>query len=148
MQVKDIMTQNPVCCTKDTSLTDVARMMGDNDCGAIPVAESNNNPRLVGVITDRDIVCRTLADGKNPLQMTAGTCMSEPVQTVRADADVGECSRLMKEYQVRRVFVTDAGGRCVGVVAQADLARQAPPHETASVVKEVSEPAGVGAGAR
>jgi CBS domain-containing protein len=144
MQVQDIMTQNPACCTKDTSLTDVARMMVDNDCGAIPVVESNNSPRLVGVITDRDIVCRTLADGKDPFQMAAGDCMSEPVETVRADADVGECARLMKEHQIRRVFVTD-GGRCAGVVAQADLAKEASPHETAGVVKEVSEPAGAGA---
>jgi len=147
MQVKDIMTQNPTCCTKDTSLTDVARMMVDCDCGAIPVAESNNNPRLVGVITDRDIVCRTLADGKDPFQMAAGDCMSQPVEAVRADADIAECMRLMKEHQIRRVFVTDGSGRCVGVVAQADLAQEAPPHETAGVVKQVSEPAGAGAGA-
>ncbi len=141
MQVKDIMTGNPSFCTKDTSLTDVARMMVDCDCGAIPVVESNNNPKLVGIVTDRDIVCRTLADGKDPFQMAAGDCMSLDVVTVRPDADVEECARQMQQHQIRRIVVAENGKLC-GVVAQADLAKKASPDKTAQTVKKVSEPVG------
>ena len=139
MQVKDVMTEGPVWCTKDTSLADVARLMVKADTGIIPVVEGNNR-KLVGVITDRDIVCRTLADGKDPYQMAAGDCMSTPVVSVKPDADLEECSRLMEEKQVRRVPVVDQGGNCCGMVAQADIARTAPDRQAARVVKEVSQP--------
>jgi len=142
MQVKDIMTSSPKSCTKDTSLTDVARMMVDHDCGAIPVVESNQSRKPSGVITDRDIVCRTLADGKDPFQMAAGDCMTADALSVSEDADMGEAARVMKEHQVRRVLVTDNKGMCVGIVAQADLAEHAPEHETGDVVRDVSHPVG------
>ena len=103
MQVKDVMSKSLAFCTKDTSLTDVARMMVDNDCGAIPVVESNQSRKPVGMITDRDIVCRTLADGKDPFQMAAGDCMTAEVFTVSPDAGLEECGQVMKDHQVRRV---------------------------------------------
>ncbi len=143
MQVKDVMTEGPTWCTRDTSLTDVARMMVQNDCGIVPVVEGNNQ-KLVGVITDRDIVCRTLADGKDPYQMAAGDCMTVPPLAVPPNADLDVAARLMKEHQVRRVFVQDDGGRCLGVVSQADLAHCAPDRQTADVVKRVSQPAPMG----
>lgn len=141
MQVKDIMTSSPKSCTKDTSLTDVARMMVDCNCGAIPVTEGKTNPKLVGIVTDRDIVCRTLADGKDPYQMAAGDCMSVDLVTVRPDADVDECARQMQDHQIRRILVADNGKLC-GVVAQADLAKKASPEKTAQTVKKVSQPVG------
>ncbi len=141
MQVKEIMTGSPSYCTKDTSLTDVARMMVDCDCGAIPVVEGKTNPKLVGIVTDRDIVCRTLADGKDPFQMAAGDCMSLDVVTVRPDADVDECARQMQQHQIRRIVVAENGNLC-GVVAQADLAKKASPDKTAQTVKKVSQPVG------
>lgn len=141
MQVKNIMTANPACCTPDTSLTDVARMMQEHDCGAIPVCENNNSKKLVGVVTDRDIVLRTLADGKDPFELAAGDIMTPEVATVRADTDVEECAEIMKDHQVRRLFVTDENGNCVGIVAQADLALSDLDERTGSVVKEISEPA-------
>ena len=140
MQVQTIMTANPACCTPDTSLTDVARMMQEHDCGAIPVC-AQDSKKLVGVITDRDIVLRSLADGKDPFQMAAGDCMSEGVETVRAEADVRECAEMMKEHQVRRLFVTDEAGSCVGVVSQADIANMDMDERSGRLVKEISEPA-------
>jgi CBS domain-containing protein len=140
MRVREVMTEKPACCGKDTGLRDVARMMVDHDCGIIPVVE---NDRLIGAITDRDIVCRTLAQGKDPYQMAAGDCMSRPAVTVRADDDLDACMRLMEEHQVRRIFVTDDEGHCRGVVAQADLAQHGLDHETGHVVREISQPAGV-----
>ena len=71
MKVKDIMTRNPVVCTPDTMLPEVARMMVDRDCGQIPVIESGASPRPVGVVTDRDIIVRAVARGMNPIGMTA-----------------------------------------------------------------------------
>lgn len=140
MKVKDIMTENPVCCTKNTNLQEVAQMMVEHDCGAIPVVESKGNMKPLGVVTDRDIVCRVIAKGKNPLQMNAGDCMSTPLLTVKPEMDVDDCCKLMEQRQVRRILVVDESGRCCGIVAQADIARKAPEEETADVVKEISQP--------
>lgn len=140
MQVKDIMTQNPACCTPDTNLQEVAQMMVENDCGCIPVVESQETMKPVGVVTDRDITCRTVAQGKNPLEMTAGDCISSPLVTVTPDTSVDDCCHVMEENQVRRVPVVDESGGCCGMVAQADIATQAPKQATAEVVQEVSQP--------
>jgi CBS domain-containing protein len=143
-RVRDVMTRDPVCCTRDTALTDVSRVMTEHNCGAVPVVQSNDNGKLVGIITDRDIVTRTLAAGKDPYQMAAGACMSTDVQTVSPDASLEECARVMERHQVRRILVLDRSGRVVGIVAQADLARHAPPGKAGEVVREVSQPTGFG----
>ena len=142
MKVKDIMSQKPACCTPDTNLQQVARMMVDCNCGEIPVVESQQTMKPVGVVTDRDIACRAVAQGKNPLQMTAKECMTKPAITVTLETSVEECCRLMKQHQIRRIPVVDQKGVLCGMVAQADLARHAPEEETASFLKGVSEPAG------
>ena len=78
MHVKEVMTASPTCCLAETSLQEVAKMMVDNDCGEIPVIDSNETKKPLGVVTDRDIVCRTVAQGRNPLDLTASDCMSTP----------------------------------------------------------------------
>ena len=143
MKIVDIMTLNPACCTPTTNLQQVARMMVDCNCGEIPIVESPEAKKPIGVITDRDIACRAVAQGKNPLQMTARDCMSKPPLTARPDLDVEECCELMKTKQVRRVLVLDAKGECCGIVAQADLAKRCPEHATGDLVKEVSQPRGM-----
>jgi CBS domain-containing protein len=140
MQVKEIMTPDPVCCTPDTMLQRVAEMMVEHDCGEIPVVENKANMLPVGVITDRDITCRTVARGLNPLIMTVADCMTTPPVTVMPDMTLEECCRVMEENQIRRVVVVDASGACVGIVAQADIARHASKHDAGEVVREVSEP--------
>ena len=140
MQVKEVMTANPACCTPDTPLPEVARMMVDKDCGEIPVVENKESRIPVGVVTDRDIVCRTVAKDKNPLELTAADCMSTSIVTVTPDTPVEECCRIMQEKQIRRVPVVDANGACCGIVALADLAREAKSEVAGEVVKEVSEP--------
>jgi len=142
MQVKDIMTKDPTCCTPDTNLQEVARLMVEHDCGEIPVVENKQSMKPVGVVTDRDICCRTVAEGKNPLGMTAGDCMSGPCVTVTPEMSVEDCCRVMEENQIRRVPVVDENGACCGIVAQADIAQHAPNQETAEVVKVVSRAAG------
>src|SRR5688500_10084533 len=134
MQVREIMTENPACCTPDTKLTEVARMMMEHDCGAIPVIEKGTSRKLVGIVTDRDIVCRTLAENKNPTKMTAEDCMTDSVITVTPDSSLEDCCERMEESQVRRVPVVDRDGSCCGMVAQADVAMNAPETETGEVV--------------
>ena len=89
MKVKEVMTANPACCLTDTGLQEVAQMMIDNDCGEIPVVESMEEKRPIGVITDRDIVCRTVARGLNPLDLTVAADRSAAVvvlaRAVRVD---------------------------------------------------------------
>jgi CBS domain-containing protein len=115
-------------------------MMVENDCGEIPVVENVASMLPIGVITDRDITCRTVAKGLNPLVMTVGDYMTTPCLTVMPDMSLDECCRLMEENQIRRVVVVDAGGACCGIVALADIAKRAGKRDTAEVVKEVSEP--------
>src|SRR5262245_11836965 len=124
MQVREIMSNNLVCCTPDTSLTDVARLMVEHDCGQIPVVGPKDRTP-VGAVTDGDSACRVVARGRNPLGLTAKDCMSSPVVSVSVDADVDDCCQTMAQMQVRRLPVLDEDGQCCGMVAQADIARVA-----------------------
>ncbi|MBI3312961.1 MAG: CBS domain-containing protein [Candidatus Omnitrophica bacterium] len=138
MKVEDIMTDDPSCCTPDTTLLKVAKMMSDMDCGEIPVVDNQISLKPVGVITDRDIVCRAVAEGKNPLDMTVRECMSSPCIAVTPDTSLEECCGILEKNQIRRVPVVDEQGSCCGIVAQADIARKASEEQVAEVVKEVS----------
>ena len=140
MTVKDLMTPNPVCCTPQTVLREVARLMSTNDCGEIPVVESNNRRLLLGVVTDRDIVLRAVADGRNPGDTPIESCMTTNVVTVTPDTSLAECRKLMEEHQIRRVPVVDGAGLCCGIVSQADVAKRASAGDTAELVREVSKP--------
>jgi CBS domain-containing protein len=146
MYIREIMAADPICCTPETSLEDVARLMCRQDCGEIPVVESLTTRRVIGVITDRDITCRAVAAGKNPLKLTAKDCMSAPVVAVPPDLSLEECGRVMQARQIRRVPVVDESRACVGIVSQADLAQHASPRVTASLLARLSRPAGGGPG--
>jgi len=138
MQAREIMSSNPACCGPNTSIYDVAVMMVAEDCGEIPVRDEGGKP--IGVVTDRDIVCRIVAKRQNPLEAKVEDCMSSPTITARVDMPVEDCARLMEQYQIRRLPVVDEDGKCVGIVSQADLARKAPRDTTIEVVGKVSEP--------
>lgn len=138
MKVREIMTENPAFATVNTSLHDVAQMMAEKDFGSIPVIESEENKIPIGVITDRDIALRTIAHNKNPLNMIVGEVMTDSVITVTREMSVEDCIATMEKNQIRRVLVVDDAGNLNGIVAQADIARKAPPFETAELVKDVS----------
>lgn len=138
MKVKDIMTKDPAYATLNTSLHEVAQMMADNDCGIIPVIENENNRKPLGVITDRDLVLRTIAHNKNPLMMVAGEVMTDALIAVKPENTVEECVNEMEKNQIRRMLVVDDAGDLNGIVAQADIARRAPLFETAELVTDVS----------
>ena len=138
MKISDIMSSQVACCTADTPIRNIAQMMAENHCGEIPVCDDARKP--IGVVTDRDLVCRVIALGKNSDEMTAADCMSEPVITATRDMSIEECARLMEQYLIRRLPIIDERNACVGIVAQADLATKAPTHMTAEVVGKVSQP--------
>jgi len=140
MKVREIMTTNPACCTRDTPLSEVARTMVDRDCGQIPVVDNMSSRRLIGVVTDRDIVCRAVAQGQNPVEMSAGDVMSSPGVAVTPDANVEELCRTLEDKQVRRVPVQDDKGCCCGIVSLADIAQSGSDRITAELVKTISQP--------
>ena len=115
-------------------------MMVDYDCGEIPVVEDLKSKLPVGVITDRDIVSRTLARGLNPLDLTVADNMSRPCVTVTPEMSLEECCRVLEDNQIRRVPVVDAAGSCCGIVALADIALNAKEPIAGEVVKDVSVP--------
>jgi CBS domain-containing protein len=136
MKIEEIMAENPVTCMPDTSIRQAAQWMVEGDCGALPVVDSDNKP--VGVITDRDITCRIVAQGKDPYAMHVEDAMTHSTATVFKDTTVEDCMELMEENQVRRMVVLDDDGTVCGMVAQADLARHLKPEEAAELVREVS----------
>jgi CBS domain-containing protein len=141
MKVKEIMTESITCCTPETPLADVARKMVLFDCGAIPVIDDLDHNRPLGIVTDRDIVCRTVASGRNPLDITAGECMTSPAFTVHPDDSIEQCCNMLEQHQLRRALVVDEDGGCCGIVSQADVARNAPRRQIAELLEEVSQPA-------
>ena len=140
MNVKDLMTPNPASCVPSTKLKDVVKMMIDNDCGEIPVVAAKDDKRPIGVITDRDIVVRTIGQGANPLDKTVEFCMTVPCITVTPDMSLVECCSVMETHQIRRVPVIDEKNMLVGIVSMADVAQNAGRRAAAEVIKEVSQP--------
>lgn len=140
MHVESIMSSNVACCTPDTTLQEVARMMMECDCGAIPVVAEMTDRQLVGIVTDRDITTRAVAEGRNPLTMSAGDVMSQPIVAVYRDASIADTLRAMEDNQIRRVPVIDEAHKLVGIVSQADVALKSPDQTTGQVVEEISRP--------
>jgi len=137
---RDLMTDSPAVVTPETSAQDAARMMQDNDCGSLPVVESRNSMKLVGMVTDRDLAIRVLGrgmDGNTPVR----EAMTKNVSSVKVDDDLRAVERVMTGQQVRRVPVVDNQDRVVGIVAQADLARElGTSQEVGRVVEKISQP--------
>jgi CBS domain-containing protein len=146
MKAQELMTASPVCCTPEDSVQRAAQLMADNDCGCIPVVAGRNDSSVIGVITDRDIAVRAVAKGKGADARVRDFMTPDPF-CCSADTDIKDVERVMAERQVRRVVVVDGDGVCLGVIAQADLARAAKRTrdvtdlEVARVVERISEPA-------
>lgn len=143
--IQDLMTSYPQVCTPDDIILDVARRMRDANIGSLPVVESREHLRLLGMITDRDIVCRVVAAGAGCGEARVREAMSTDISSVSCGDTVDRAVLLMSERQVRRLPVLDRDGRVVGIIAQADLAQAAREQgdledELAEVVEEVSEP--------
>jgi len=141
MKAQDLMTTEPACCTPNSTVREAAQLMRENDCGCIPIVEGDSM-RLVGVLTDRDVACRCVAEGKSPDTPVRDIMTTNP-QSCHPEDDIAAVEQIMIETQVRRVPVVDAKECSVGMIAQADLAlnaEAASDREVGRVVERISEP--------
>lgn len=146
MKAREIMTENPACITPESTSRQAARLMEENDCGSLPVVESEQSKRLVGVVTDRDLALRVLGRGLSPDTPVREVMSGGDVACVRADDSLDDVEKLMGKRQVRRIPVVDQENRVLGLIAQADLARERESvgeKDFGKVIEKISEPAGV-----
>ena len=143
MKAQEIMSRNPAYVTPETTLTEAARLMKTENVGVIPVVESNSSRKLVGVLTDRDIAIRAVAEGRDGATTSVGHVMSSDVHTCTPDTSVDDVMDAMGKEQVRRIPIVDERGALVGIVAQADVVLHAKNDKKAEkTVEKISEPGG------
>jgi CBS domain-containing protein len=143
MKIQDIMTKDPTCVTPGTTVRDAAKLMQREDTGILPVVESEGTKKLVGVVTDRDIAIRVVAEGRDGNTRVSDVMTTSRLATLRPDADVDDVMDTMANEQVRRVPIVDERGTLVGIVAQADVVRKARDDKKAErTVEKISEPSG------
>ena len=133
--LRDAMTSNPTTVAPDTHAHEAARLMASEDVGSLPIVEDD---RLVGMITDRDLAVRVLAEGRDG-HTPVGEIASRELVTIGPDGSLDQAARLMAQHQVRRLPVVEEDGRLVGIVAQADLAQTGRDELTGEVVQQISE---------
>lgn len=140
MKVQDVMTRDPRSVSPDTSARDAATIMREEDVGIVPVVEGS---RLIGVVTDRDLAVRLVADGRDGSTTVREVMSSRKIATCRADEDLDRVMDTMAREQVRRIPIVDERGSLVGIVAQADVVRKAHDDGKAEeTVERISEPGG------
>jgi CBS domain-containing protein len=134
--ISDVMTANPRGVETSTPVADAARIMKAENVGSVPIVEGN---RLVGMLTDRDVAIRVVAEGKDPQSTTAGQIASHDLVTIDPQQDLDEALQLMAKHQVRRLPVVEEDGRLIGIVAQADVAQVGDDARTGEVVQQISQ---------
>lgn len=138
MKVQDVMTRDPRCVTPETSAREAAQVMKDEDVGIVPVVEGE---RLIGVVTDRDLALRVVADGRDSSATVRDVMSSGRIATCRPDEDLDRVMETMAKEQVRRIPIVDERGSLVGIVAQADVVLKAKDDRKAEkTVEQISEP--------
>ena len=135
MKVKDVMHRGVAWVEPNTSIRDVAKMMRDNDIGSVPVGE---NDRLVGIVTDRDIICRGIADGADLSVLCARDVMSKPIIYCRADDELEQAIRIMEKNKIRRLPVIDKNKRLAGMLALGDISQIGGEDMAGEVMRSVS----------
>jgi CBS domain-containing protein len=135
-KVRDVMTSNPQTIAPHSPVTEAARIMKQADTGIVPVVEGD---RLVGTITDRDIAIRVVAESRDPQGTKVDEIASREIVTVDPDQDLDEALKLMARHQVRRLPVVEEDGRPVGMLSQADVARESKDSKTGKLVEEISK---------
>jgi CBS domain-containing protein len=135
-KVREVMTSNPRCVTPETPVTEAARLMKSEDVGSLPIVEGD---RVTGIVTDRDIVLNAVAEGKNPSGMPVREVASRELIKINAEEDLSSALQLMANQQVRRLPVVDDDGRLVGILAQADIAREAKDKDSGQMLQDISQ---------
>jgi CBS-domain-containing membrane protein len=144
MLCQDVMTPQPVCCDPKDSVQRAAEIMKDLNIGAVPVCDASK--RLAGIVTDRDLTLKILAEGRDPKTVLVDDVMTREVFACQPEDKIDRVFELMERQQVRRVPIVDPRQGLVGIIAQADLAtRLRAPAKTAEVVTEISRPSAVAA---
>jgi CBS domain-containing protein len=140
MQVRDVMTKDPACVTPGATIREAAQLMQRENVGIVPVVEEKGTNRLLGVVTDRDIAIRVVAEGRDGGTRVSDVMSSSRIRTCTLDDEV---MKAMANEQVRRIPIVDDRGALVGIVAQADIVRKTRDEDKAgNTVKEISEPGG------
>jgi CBS domain-containing protein len=121
MKCSEVMTDNPVCCLPADSVSQAARMMRREHVGPVPVISDERTRDLVGIITDRDLAIKVVAESRDPNQTTVGDVMTHAIVVCREDEDLSSALAAMKAHQIRRIPVIDQGGRIVGIISQEDV---------------------------
>jgi CBS domain-containing protein len=143
MKASELMTGDPVTLTADDTVKRAAELMRDHDVGLIPIVEDTMTARLTGVITDRDIALRCVAEGRKTDCRIGDVMSTDDIARAGPDDSVDAIERRMRDRQVRRIPVVADDGRLVGIVAQADLARSEDAKSVGQTVEDISRPASV-----
>src|SRR4030042_495661 len=135
----EVMTAKPVCCLPDDSVTKAADLMKSGNVGSIPVVQNEQTRKLVGIVTDRDLALKIIAEGRDAKSTKVEAVMTRNVVTCRGEDDLQKALDAMSEHQLRRIPVVDKEGKILGIIAQADVAtRVNQPDKTAEMVKKIS----------
>ena len=135
----EVMTKNPVCCLPGDLVAKAAGLMKSGNIGSIPVIENGQTKKLVGIVTDRDLALKVVAEGRDAESTKVESVMTARVVTCRAEDDLQKALDAMAEHQLRRIPVVDNDNKILGIIAQADVAtRVNQPEKTAAMVKEIS----------
>jgi CBS domain-containing protein len=136
----EVMTKDPVCCLPDDTVAKAAQLMQRDNIGSIPVIENNQTQKLVGIVTDRDLVLKIIAKGQDAKSTKVEAVMTHQVVTCHAEDDLQKALDAMAEHQLRRIPIVDTNHKIIGIIAQADVAtRVDQPEKTAEMVKEISQ---------
>ena len=136
----EVMTKNPLCCLPEDLVTKAAGLMKSENIGSIPIVENEQTRKLVGIVTDRDLTLKIVAEGLDAKSTKVEAVMTRMVVTCRAEDDLQKALDAMSEHQLRRIPVVDGDNKIVGIIAQADVAtRVDQPQKTAEMVKEISQ---------
>lgn len=141
MTCSQLMTSDPACCVLDDSVVSAAMLMKIHNIGSVPVISDRTERKVAGIVTDRDLTVRVVAEQRDYYRTKVSEVMSTDLVTCRASDDYDEVIAAMAKRQIRRVPVVDKDGRLAGIISQADVARSADPREVAEVVEQISEPA-------
>jgi len=136
----EVMTKTPVCCLQNDTVLKAAELMKSENVGSIPVIENEQTQKLIGIVTDRDLTLKIVAEGRDAKSTQVDAVMTHKVVTCRAEDDLQKALDAMAEHQLRRIPIVDNDNKIVGIIAQADVAtRVDQPEKTAEMVKEISQ---------
>lgn len=140
MKCDVVMTKNPVCCLPNDMVAKVAKLMKRENIGPIPVIENEETRKLVGIVTDRDLALKIVAEGRDAKSTKVEAVMTRKVVTCRAEDDLQIALDAMSQHQLRRIPIVDNDNKILGIISQADVAtRTDQPEKTAAVVKGISQ---------